>query len=169
MAPKVCLALNIAERLQHGHKIAIIHPESIDETVFMALFITELQGCTDLMAARLAEAGIIDSAQLLQACATRAQRHALAAHAEVDESLILALANRADLARIRGVAGVYADLMERAGVDTVRELAQRRADHLFEKLTAVNQAEAITQAPPTLKQVEKWIDQAKKLSPVLTY
>jgi predicted flap endonuclease-1-like 5' DNA nuclease len=135
----------------------------------MALFITELQGCTDLVAARLAEAGIIDSNQLLKACATRAQRHELAKHLEVEETLILALANRADLARIRGVAGVYADLMERAGVDTVRELAQRRADHLLEKVTAVNRADAVTQAPPTLKQVEKWIEQAKKLAPGLTY
>jgi len=135
----------------------------------MALLITELQGCTDLMAARLAETGIIDSMQLLKACATRAQRHELARNAEVDESQILALANRADLARIRGVAGVYADLMERAGVDTVRELAMRRPDHLFEKLTDVNKVHGITQAPPTLGQVEKWISQAQKLAPVLSY
>ena len=135
----------------------------------MAIFITELRGCTDLIAARLAEMGIIDAGQLLKACATPAQRSDLARQVEVEPSVILALGNRADLARVRGIAGVYADLLERAGVDTVRELATRRADHLFEKLTEVNEAQKITGAPPTQGQVEKWIAQAKKLPPALTY
>lgn len=135
----------------------------------MAIFITEIHGCTDLIAARLAEMGIIDSAQLLKACATPTQRAELAREVEVEASVILALGNRADLARIRGIAGVYGDLLERAGVDTVRELATRRADHLFDKLTAVNREQRITGAPPTPGQVEKWIEQARKLPPALTY
>lgn len=35
---------------------------------------------------------------------------------------MLELANRADLARIKGIAGVYSDLLEEAGVDTIKEL-----------------------------------------------
>ena len=135
----------------------------------MPVMITELRGCTDLIAARLAEIGIIDAPALLEQTATPAQRKTLADHVEVETSAILALANRADLARVRGVAGVYADLLERAGVDTVRELATRRADHLFERLTTVNADARITPTPPTQGQVTKWIEQAKKLPARLCY
>lgn len=135
----------------------------------MPVMITELGGCTDLMAARLAEVGVIDAGQLLARCGTPADRRALAHETELDDSVLVALANRADLSRIRGVAGVYGDLLERAGVDTVRELATRRADHLFEKLMAVNAEAGVTNTPPTIRQVEKWIDQARKLQPVLAY
>lgn len=131
--------------------------------------ITELGGCSDLMAARLAETGVFDAGQLLGLCGTPGERRELARRTELEESALLALANRADLCRVRGVAGVYADLLERAGVDTVRELAMRRPDHLFEKLMAVNSAERITGTPPTPRQVGKWIEQARGLAPVLSY
>lgn len=135
----------------------------------MPVMITELGGCSDLMAARLAETGIFDAAQLLRQCGTPGERRELASSTELEESALLALANRADLCRVRGVAGVYADLLERAGVDTVRELAVRRPDHLFEKLMAVNSAERITGTPPTRRQVEKWVEQARGLGPALSY
>ena len=135
----------------------------------MPVMITELRGCTDLIAARLAEIGIIDAPSLLKHAETPAQRKTLADHVEVETPVILALANRADLARVRGVAGVYADLLERAGVDTVRELATRRADHLFERLATVNAEAGITPTPPTPGQVAKWIEQAKKLPARLSY
>ena len=62
---------------------------------------------------------------------------------------ILHLANRADLARIRGISGVYSDLLEIAGVDTVKELATRRADHLFAKIAETNDRDRLTTKPPT--------------------
>lgn len=135
----------------------------------MPLMITELRGCSDLIAARLAELGIIDAPALLKSSATPKQRKILANHVEVEREVILALANRADLARIRGIAGVYADLLERSGVDTVRELATRRADKLFKRVMEVNEQESITPTPPTQRQVENWIAQAGKLPAKLTY
>jgi hypothetical protein len=135
----------------------------------MPIMITELRGCTDLMAARLAETGIVDAGQLLACCATPVERQSLSHETGIDDGDLLALANRADLSRIRGVAGVYGDLLERAGVDTVRELATRRADRLFEKLVAANAEGGVTNTPPTPRQVEKWIDQARRLKPALEY
>jgi len=44
----------------------------------------------------------------------------LAEHAGVESRAILELANRADLARVRGIGGVFSDLLEQAGVDTVK-------------------------------------------------
>ena len=79
------------------------------------------------------------------------------------------MANRADLARIKGISGVYSDLMEQAGVDTVKELAKRRPDNLLQKLTETNDAAKLTQRQPTAAMVEDWVTQAKALPAMLTY
>jgi predicted flap endonuclease-1-like 5' DNA nuclease len=131
--------------------------------------ITELRGASDLTVARLAEAGIYEAPQLLKRCATASQRRELATELEIAESDVLALANRADLARVRGVAGVYADLLENAGVDTVRELAIRNAANLYETLSSTNHQKQITATPPTEKQVQLWVQRAKELTPALSY
>src|SRR5439155_20182019 len=48
--------------------------------------------------------------------------------------------NHADLFRINGVAGEYAELLEVSGVDTVVELAQRNTAILTAKLAEINDA-----------------------------
>jgi predicted flap endonuclease-1-like 5' DNA nuclease len=74
-----------------------------------------------------------------------------------------------DLFRLRGVSSEYADLLEEAGVDTVRELAQRKATNLYQKLVLVNQAKRLVRRLPTQTQVTQWIEQAKQLPGIVTY
>ncbi|MFB1490050.1 MULTISPECIES: DUF4332 domain-containing protein [unclassified Thiocapsa] len=135
----------------------------------MSISIKELKGITDAIVEALKAKNISDNEHLLTAAATPAQRKSLAAECGCDAPQILALANRADLARIKGVSGVYSDLLEHAGVDTVKELATRRADNLHTKILETNSAQDLTQRPPTLAQVEDWIAQAKDLPKVLSY
>ena len=66
-------------------------------------------------------------------------REDLAAAAGITNKLILRWVNQADLFRIKGVGEQYADLLEAAGVDTVPELAQRRAGNLTKKMNEVNE------------------------------
>ncbi|OYY57038.1 MAG: hypothetical protein B7Y53_00470 [Halothiobacillus sp. 28-55-5] len=82
---------------------------------------------------------------------------------------ILTLANRADLSRINGVGGAFSDLLEAAGVDTVKELAHRRADNLHQKMLEVNAEKKLTMREPTPAQVEDWIAQAKTLGGKISY
>ena len=89
----------------------------------MTVSVKELRGSTPTLAEKLKESGVGNNEQLLAAAATPAQRKVLAASCGCDARVILELANRADLARIKGVSGVYSDLLEKAGVDTVKELA----------------------------------------------
>jgi predicted flap endonuclease-1-like 5' DNA nuclease len=84
--------------------------------------------------ARLKEQGIYNSDQLLEVACTPAGRQALAAQVKVSTHAVLELANRADLARVRGIGGVFSDLFEHAGVDTAKELVERRPDNLHAKL-----------------------------------
>ena len=46
--------------------------------------------------------------------------------------------NHADLCRINGVAGQYADLLEEAGVDTVVELSRRNPANLATAIAETN-------------------------------
>ena len=62
-----------------------------------------------------------------------------------------------------------ADLLEAAGVDTVVELGNRKADNLVKKMEEVNAAKKLVRRLPTLKMVEDWIKQAKALPRVMTY
>ena len=64
--------------------------------------------------------GIGDSDQLLKAALTPAARQDLAKAMGVETTVILELANRADLARVKGIGEVFSDLLEQAGVDSER-------------------------------------------------
>lgn len=129
----------------------------------------DLRGATTTMIETLAAAGVTDNDAFVVEATTPAQRKQLAQRCGTDASTILELANRADLARVKGVSGVYSDLLENAGVDTVKELATRNAANLHAKLLETNDAMQLCQRPPTAAQVEDWVDQAKALPKLLTY
>ena len=131
--------------------------------------INELRGMTDAIATALKAQGIHDSEQLLAAAKTPTQRKHLAKECGCDEREILELANRSDLARLKGIGGAYSDLLERAGVDTVKELRHRRPDNLHAKMVEVNAAEAVVKQLPTEADVEDWVNQAKALEPAIEY
>ena len=82
---------------------------------------------------------------------------------------MLEFANRADLMRVKGIGEEYSDLLEAAGVDTVPELAQRRADNLHAAIEKANAAKRLVRQTPSLKAVECWIAAAKDLPRLLTY
>ena len=65
--------------------------------------------------------------------------------------LILEWVNLADLMRIKGVGEEYSDLLEEAGVDTVVELANRKAENLHAKILETNQKEKLVRRSPTMK------------------
>jgi predicted flap endonuclease-1-like 5' DNA nuclease len=75
----------------------------------------------------------------------------------------------ADLMRISGVGEEFSELLEAAGVDTVKELRNRKADNLAARMAEVNQAKKLTRQVPSASQIAKWIEQAKSLEPTITH
>jgi predicted flap endonuclease-1-like 5' DNA nuclease len=84
-------------------------------------------------------------------------------------SQLLKWANLADLMRISGVGEEYSELLEAAGVDTVKELAARNAENLAAKMKEVNETKKLTRAVPAASQVQKWVDQAKAMDPAISH
>ncbi|HHW80828.1 MAG TPA: DUF4332 domain-containing protein [Bacteroidales bacterium] len=135
----------------------------------MAKKITEIEGIGPVYQEKLAAAGVKTVEGLLEAGASKAGRKKIANESGLDESRILVWVNMADLFRINGVASQFAELLKAAGVDTVKELRNRNAENLHAKLVEVQEEKKITRSVPALSQVEDFIEQAKKLEPMVTY
>lgn len=135
----------------------------------MAYKIEEIEGIGGVYAQKLEAVGVKTTEDLLESAATPKQRKALAEETGISEKLILKWANHADLFRIKGVAGQFAELLEAAGVDTVKELRHRVAANLQPKMVEVNEAKNLCNRVPSVAEIEKMIAQAKELEPKLSY
>lgn len=129
----------------------------------------DIEGIGATYAEKLSQAGLATTDALLSAGATAKGRADLAAGTGVSEKLILRWVNMADLFRIKGVAEQYSDLLEAAGVDTVAELAQRKAENLQAKMVEVNEERKLVRRVPTLAEVSGWVEQANALPRVVSY
>ncbi len=135
----------------------------------MAYKVEKIEGVGPKYAAKLAEAQVARTDQLLDKAATRKGRKDLASASGIDETLILKWANMCDLMRIKGVGEEYSELLEAAGVDTVKELSKRRADNLHKAMAEANTKRKMVRQLPSEGQVESWVKQAKALPPVMKY
>lgn len=135
----------------------------------MGYKIAEIEGIGPAYAEKLAAANIATTDDLLKLCCTGDGRRAVAMKTGLSESQLLEWANRADLMRVKGIGSEFADLLEAAGVDTVKELAVRNGANLATKLKELNAQKKLTRATPSEKVVEKWISQAKQMPPMITH
>lgn len=135
----------------------------------MAYKIEEIEGIGPTYGDKLRAAGIDNTDKLLDACADPKGRKATAETTGIDASRLLKWANMADLMRISGVGEEYSELLEAAGVDTVKELRTRNAANLAAKMAEVNEAKKLTRTVPTETTVTKWVEQAKGLTPKISY
>ncbi len=132
--------------------------------------IAEIEGIGASYAKKLGKAGILSVNGLLKEGATKKGRKNISQTTGIDESLILKWVNMADLFRVRGVGSEYAELLEKAGVDTVKELRNRNAKNLTTKMAEVNASgRALVRALPGEKRVSSWINEASKLDPMVTF
>jgi predicted flap endonuclease-1-like 5' DNA nuclease len=141
----------------------------LEGEIIVSQKIVEVEGIGPAYSEKLAGAGVATLEDLLNHGSTSKGRKELADKTGISEKLVLGWVNRADLARVSGIGGEYADLLELAGVDSVPELAQRNAANLHEKMVQVNAEKNAVRQVPSLKQVEDWVGQAKNLPRVVTH
>ncbi|MCM1483491.1 MAG: DUF4332 domain-containing protein [Muribaculaceae bacterium] len=135
----------------------------------MSYKIEQIEGIGPAYAAKLEEAGISTTEDLLKRCAKKTGREKLAEETGISEKMILTWTNHADLFRIKGVAGQFAELLEAAGVDTVKEFRHRVAENLHTRMVEINDAKGLCNRVPTATEIQRMIDQAKELEPIITY
>jgi predicted flap endonuclease-1-like 5' DNA nuclease len=131
--------------------------------------IREVEGIGPKYAETLKQHGIDTTDKLLATCGDRSGRKELAEKTSINESSILKWVNMCDLFRIKGVAGQFAELLEGAGVDTVKELRNRNANNLALQMSEVNEAKRVCKTTPSAKIVASWIKQAKAMEPGVTH
>lgn len=135
----------------------------------MAYKVEQIEGIGEVYGKKLNEIGIKTTDDILAKCATPKGRKDVAEASGISDKLILKWANHSDLMRINGVAGQFAELLEAAGVDTVKELKHRVPANLKAKMDEVNAEKNLVNRVPNLPEVEKMIAEAKELEPILTY
>lgn len=131
--------------------------------------IIDIEGIGETYAEKLRTAGITTVDALLEKGATPQGRATLEESTGIAHKLILKWVNHADLFRINGVAGQYAELLEASGVDTVPELAMRNAENLHEKMKTVNAEKNLVNRDPSLDEITRWVAEAKTLPRKVTY
>ena len=135
----------------------------------MSYKIQEIEGIGPAHAEKLAAADIDTTGELLKLCCDAKGRKATAEKTGVSESQLLKWANMADLMRISGIGSEFSELLEAAGVDTVKELRNRNAGNLAVKMAEVNEQKKLTRTVPSEKTVAGWVDQAESMDPLITH
>ena len=135
----------------------------------MSYPITDIEGVDDDVAATLKSAGIRSTERLLEAARTVKGRKTLAEKTGFAEKQLLCWANVADRMRIKGISKEYAELLQAAGVDTVKELRYRSPCNLAKAMADANKRRKMVRLLPSEKVVGRWIENAKKLPLKITY
>lgn len=128
-----------------------------------------IEGIGEAYQLKLNAVGINSTESLLDMGCSPEGRKALEEKTGIRHELILEWVNHADLFRIPGIGEEYSDLLEAAGVDTVKELAQRNPDRLYDMLIEKNTQKSLVRRVPSKAQVESWVEAAKNLPRVVTY
>ena len=131
--------------------------------------IIDIQGIGPVYAEKLTAVGIRKVSQLLEKGKTAKGRKELEESTGIRHDLILTWVNHADLFRVKGIGPQFSELLEAAGVDTVKELSHRNAANLEKTMIEVNEKEHRTRRVPTAAELQKMSDQAKEMPGVVTY
>jgi Domain of unknown function (DUF4332) len=113
--------------------------------------------------------GIRTTEKLLETAKSLKGRQMLAEKTDIAETQLLRVANLIDRMRIKGVGQDYAELLEAAGVSTIRELRYRNPGRLAEAMAKVNVERKLVRILPSQQTIGRWIDHAKKLPVKISY
>ncbi len=124
--------------------------------------IIDLEGIGVKYGKTLEKAGFLDVESLIGL--DRKAIKNLAKKTKISEKLIDKWAEHADLMRIDGIGPEYAEVINEIGIDSVKELAQRNPNNTLDRIGKLDKEKPdVFRKPPTLKMIEDWIEEAKKI------
>ena len=135
----------------------------------MTYAIADLEAIDPDAVASLKKAGIRRTDKFLEIAKDPKGRRNLAEQTGLPEKTILRWANLSDKLRIKGVGEDYANLLQAAGVDTVKELKYRNPGKLAKAMAEANVKRKLVRVLPSGNAVVRWIEHAKKLPMKISY
>ena len=118
-------------------------------------------------ATKLRKSGVRTTDSLLEQASTRKGRSVVSERTGIPSADLLRWAQQADLMRVGGVGSEYADLLAAVGVDTIKVLRRRNADNLMVSMIQVNTRRRLVQRLPTVDMIQRWIDIAGGMEPIV--
>lgn len=131
--------------------------------------LTDIEGIGACYAEKLRAIGVTSQENLLLMGATRSGRAALAEESGISAKLLLKWVNHTDLARVQGICCEYAELLQRAGVENLPELAWRKHGNLHNRIACANEDHKLVEVLPSAGEVEQWVTEARVLDRRVQY
>ena len=135
----------------------------------MGYKIEDIEGIGPSYAEKLALTKVKTTDDLLKLCCDAVGRTNVSARTGISEAQLLKWTNLADLMRVSGIGSEFSELLEAAGVDTVKELRNRNAENLAAKMEEINGEKNLAKTAPSASTVSDWVSQAKQLDPKISY
>jgi len=133
----------------------------------MTVNIRNFSGMNHCIVDKLWGMGYRTNEDVLAKSTTSEARSRLARDVEADSDLILDLARRADLARIKGIGNLYAELLKQAKVFSIQDLAHQDVEDLYKNVLKLNEELRLTRRLPNIENVKQWVDTARRLEPMV--
>jgi hypothetical protein len=131
--------------------------------------ITDIRGIAPDTVEILKSEGIRTTVGLLRFAKTPKQRLKIAEKVGIKDKDVLDWVTAADRMRVKGVGWEYSELLREVGVKTVKELKFRNPQKLVEQMLQANTKRKLVRFLPSVSMVQRWIENAKKLPPVIRY
>ncbi len=135
----------------------------------MSYPISDIEGIGPAKTDKLKAMGISTVEALLEKGGSPAGRKEIADTTGISDKEIMRYVNHADLFRIKGISSQTSELLEAAGVDTVKELATRNAANLHAAMEKTNEEKGLSGRIPSESQIQGFIDEAKELPRAVNY
>ena len=129
--------------------------------------IEEIEGIGKGYGKQLRQIGINRTGDLINKCAKSEDIRPIAETMKLEDWVIQSWASMADLCRINGIGGQFAELLDFSGMHSVQQLANANASGLLAKMTETNKKEHRVKEVPALATVKDWIEQAKSLDTLI--
>lgn len=161
MAPEKNVTGRVACTLVVGNHVLRMGKQDWEGAV--ARKIEDIEGIGEHYGDCLRASGVATPEALLRRGATPVGRKGLAQSSGLGEPQITHWVHMADLCRVAGVGGQFAELLARAQVTTILELAAADATTLARRIAALNREQRLARLTPSPHSVHGWIQHAKKL------
>ncbi len=125
--------------------------------------IEEIEGIGKSYAQRLRKIRIATTRQLLDKGTNPTIISEIASQVNKKEKVVQSWISMADLIRVPGIRGKFAELLTASNIKSVQQLAKQDGSDLTKKIAEVNVSENRNRTVPTLEMVTAWIAAAQNL------